>query len=58
MPDGSYLSDLDGLAVRIIEADLTMHGADGTRLGDRYRLITTLLAHRQFPAEPQTAPRP
>ena len=25
LPDGSYLSDLDGLPVRIIEADLTMH---------------------------------
>ncbi|TWF82331.1 DDE family transposase [Pseudonocardia hierapolitana] len=51
LPDGSYLSDLDGLAVRIIEADLTMRGADGTRIGDRYRLITTLLDHRRYPAD-------
>ena len=51
LPDGSYLSDLDGLAVRIIEADLTMSGADGTQIGDRYRLITTLLDHRRYPAE-------
>jgi hypothetical protein len=50
LPDGSYLSDLDGLAVRIIEADLTMRGADGTRVGDRYRLITTLLDADRFPA--------
>ena len=50
LPDGSYLSDLDGLAVRIIEADLTMRGTDGTRVGDRYRLITTLLDADRFPA--------
>ena len=50
LPDGSYLSSLDGLNVRIIEADLTMAGADGSRIGDRYRLITTLLDHRRYPA--------
>jgi Insertion element 4 transposase N-terminal/Transposase DDE domain len=50
LPDGSYLSCLDGLAVRIIEADLTMTGADGSRVRDRYRLITTLLDHRRYPA--------
>jgi hypothetical protein len=50
LPDGSYLSDLDGLAVRIIEVDLAMRGADGTQVGDRYRLITTLLDADRFPA--------
>jgi hypothetical protein len=50
LPDGSYLSDLDGLAVRVIEADVTMTGADGSRVGDSYRLITTLLDHRRYPA--------
>lgn len=50
LPDGSYLSTLDGLPVRIIEADLAMTGADGSRVGDRYRLITTLLDHHQYPA--------
>ena len=50
LPDGSYLSDLDGLAVRIIEASVTMTGADGSRIGDGYRLITTLMDHRRFPA--------
>ncbi len=50
LPDGSYLSQVDGLAVRIIEADLDVHGADGTRLGDSYRLITTLLDWRRYPA--------
>jgi Insertion element 4 transposase N-terminal/Transposase DDE domain len=50
LPDGSYLSHLDGLAVRIIEADLDVHGADGTRIGDSYRLITTLTDWRRYPA--------
>lgn len=50
LPDGTYLSRLDELTVRIIEADLTVTGADGTLVRDRYRLITTLLDHRRFPA--------
>jgi Insertion element 4 transposase N-terminal/Transposase DDE domain len=50
LPDGSYLSCLDGLAVRIIEAELTITGADGSRVAGRYRLITTLTDHRHFPA--------
>ena len=50
LPDGSYLSVLDGLRVRIIEADLTMTGADGTRVRDQYRLITSLLDHDRYPA--------
>jgi Insertion element 4 transposase N-terminal len=43
LPDGSYLSCLDGLSVRIIEARVAVTGADGSRIGDRYRLITTRL---------------
>jgi hypothetical protein len=51
LPDGSYLSSLDGgLAVRIIEAGVVMTGADGTRVADSYRLITTLTDHRRYPA--------
>jgi len=50
LPDGSYLSHLDGLDVRIIEASVTMTGADGSRVRDSYRLITTLMDHRRFPA--------
>lgn len=50
LPDGSYRSDLDGLPVRIIEADLVVTGADGSHVRDRYRLITTLLDHRRHPA--------
>ena len=50
LPDGSYLSCLDGLAARIIDADVVMTGADGGRTGDRYRLITTLTGHHRYPA--------
>ena len=51
LPDGSYLSRLDsGLAVRIIEAGVVMTGADGTRIADSYRLITTLTDYRRYPA--------
>jgi hypothetical protein len=50
LPDGSYLSHLDGLNVRIIEADVAATGADGTRVADSYRLITTLTDHRRYPA--------
>jgi hypothetical protein len=42
LPDGSFLSDLHGLAVRIIDAELTVTGTDGSRVRDRYRLITTV----------------
>jgi hypothetical protein len=50
LPDGSYLSRIDDLRVRIIEAAVDVTGADGTRLGDGYRLITTLLDWRRYPA--------
>ena len=50
LPDGSYLSDLGGLAVRIIEARVTVTGADGSRVRGGYRLITTLMDHRRCPA--------
>jgi hypothetical protein len=50
LPDGSYLSCLDGLPVRIIEAAAAMTGQDGSRIADSYRLITTLTDHRRYPA--------
>jgi hypothetical protein len=50
LPDGSYRSDLDGLPVRIIEADLAVTGSDGSRVADTYRLITTLTDYRRYPA--------
>ena len=50
LPDGSFLSNLDGLTVRIINAEITVTGTDGSRVRDRYRLITTLLDHDHHPA--------
>jgi hypothetical protein len=50
LPDGSFLSDLHGLPVRIIDAELTVTGADGSRVRDRYRLITSLFDHNHYPA--------
>jgi hypothetical protein len=50
LPDGSYLSDLDGLPVRIIDAELALTGADGNHTGDAYRLITTLTDPTRYPA--------
>jgi hypothetical protein len=50
LPDGSYLSRLDSLEVRIIEADVAMTGADGSRIADTYRLITTLTDPVRYPA--------
>lgn len=50
LPDGSYLSLLGGVKVRIIEADLVMTGTDGSQVADRYRLITTLTDHHRHPA--------
>jgi hypothetical protein len=50
LPDGSYLSCLDGLDMRIIDADVAMTGVDGSRVTDSYRLITTLTDHHRYPA--------
>jgi Transposase DDE domain len=50
LPDGSYLAEVAGLRVRVIEAAVTVTTADGTRWRDSYRLITTLTDHRRFPA--------
>jgi Insertion element 4 transposase N-terminal/Transposase DDE domain len=49
-PDGSWLAEVAGLRVRVIEAAVTVTSADGTRWGDSYRLVTTLLDHRRYPA--------
>jgi Insertion element 4 transposase N-terminal/Transposase DDE domain len=57
LPDGSYLSRLDSrncrhsLDVRIIEAGVVMTGADGSRVAESYRLITTLTDHCRYPAD-------
>ena len=50
LDDGSFLSRLGGLTVRIITADITVTCADRTRYTASYRLATTLLDHRRYPA--------
>jgi hypothetical protein len=50
LPDGSALSLIGGVKVRIITASVTVTCADGTRYGGAYRLATTLLDHRRYPA--------
>jgi hypothetical protein len=50
LPDGSFLSLIGALTVRVIDADLVVTGADGTAHTARYRLITTLLDHCTDPA--------
>ena len=51
LPDGSYLTRFGDLQVRIIEAIVTATTATDLHIGDRYRLATTLLDHRQHPAD-------
>ena len=41
---------LPGMTVRVIEYCLTVTADDGTARTERYRLITTLLDHRAYPA--------
>lgn len=50
LSDGSWLTCPDGLKVRIIEAEMTVTGQDGSRVQDTYRLMTTLLDSRRYPA--------
>ena len=51
LPDGSFLSLIGGVKVRIIIAQVTVTCHDGTRYGGVWRLATTLLDHRAYPAE-------
>lgn len=50
LPDGSYLTEFDGLRVRVIEARTHAVLSDGRVVGGTYRLATTLLDHRRDPA--------
>jgi hypothetical protein len=50
LPDGSILTRIGGISVRVITADITITTADGAHHGERYRLATTLLDHRADPA--------
>jgi hypothetical protein len=50
LADGSYLSRIGGVAVRVIEAEITVRCQDGTVFTGAYRLVTTLTCHRRHPA--------
>lgn len=50
LPDGSYLTRLGRLKVRVIDATITMT-TSGQTLCEHYRIATTLLDHRSDPAE-------
>lgn len=48
-PDGSWLSILGGLRVRVIECEITISTTAGRQTG-LYRLATTLTDHQRYPA--------
>jgi hypothetical protein len=50
LPDGSYLTRIAGLKLRVIEARVKVTGSDGSQVTGLYRLITTLTDHRTDPA--------
>jgi hypothetical protein len=47
--DGSYLSVMGGVLVRVVDAEITITTSAGKRTGV-YRLVTTLLDHHRHPA--------
>jgi hypothetical protein len=60
LPDGSWLSRLDGVVIRVIDAEITATLQAGKQVGKlngrtqhtgRYRLVTTLLDHHRYPAD-------
>ncbi len=50
LDDGTFLSRIGALTVRIIEAEVLVTLADGTRYCGRYRLAATLTDYRRYPA--------
>ncbi|MFI6448926.1 transposase domain-containing protein [Kitasatospora sp. NPDC050543] len=51
LPDGSYLTRIGGLPLRVIEAEIRSRTADGGDFGGTHRLLTTLGNHRTDPAD-------
>jgi len=49
--DGSYLTRLGGMTLRVITARIEVACADGTVTTTEYRLLTTLTDHRTDPAQ-------
>jgi Insertion element 4 transposase N-terminal/Transposase DDE domain len=50
LPDGSWVSVLGGVRVRVIDAQITLTLSGGGRRTGHYRLITTLTDPRRYPA--------
>jgi hypothetical protein len=50
LPDGSYLSLINEVQVRVIDAQITVTCANGATYTGTYRLVTSLLEHRRHPA--------
>jgi transposase InsO family protein len=50
LPDGSILTRLGSVNARVIQAQVTAHLADGTRITGTCELATSLLDHRAHPA--------
>ncbi|SED58171.1 IS4 family transposase [Streptomyces sp. Ag109_O5-10] len=50
LDDGSYLSVIGTVNVRVIDAEVTVTCADGTVFAGSYRLVTTLTNARRHPA--------
>jgi hypothetical protein len=50
LDDGSFLSRIGDLPVRVVSAQVTVTCADGTTYTGGYRLATTLADHRRYPA--------
>jgi hypothetical protein len=50
LPDGSRRSVMGGVAIRVVDADITVTLGGGKRHTGRYRLVTTLLDHHRHPA--------
>jgi hypothetical protein len=51
LPDGSFLTRIGDLRLRVITAQISLTGADGAVVTGTYRLLTTLTDHRTDPAE-------
>ncbi|WP_285631679.1 IS4 family transposase [Lentzea sp. NBRC 102530] len=50
LPDGSWLTVLGGIEVRVIEAEITATLGGQKQHTGHYRLLTTLTDHRRYPA--------
>ena len=50
LPDGSFLSVIGGVKVRVITAEVRVTCHDGSCYGSSYRIATTLLDHCRYPA--------